>query len=581
MGEAKRRAELVSVLIPERGRPEMLERLIQSLIETAGNDQHYEILVAIDDADPKWEGRTPRPHFRVAYHRWPRPITLGEHLNELARSAPGPLMWFVANDQIVETPGWPQAFRTAASKLPHGIGVLHAKDDHEPGHPTYWAITRQMRDSVGFFAAPWFPYWFVDTWWAEVGLLLDQLHEVPIAVSAPDGRGKTHGMVDLGFWVRFFNETRQLRVRDAANLATTAYGEGSDGLKGVLASIPPRHGICVQRTAHLSDPRFLEMWGSNSDSLPSPQYPEVRQYAERLLAQLNANAPRRVKVAVCCPSGRTWEASTATCIAAVCAYSAQAGIDVSIMNVQSSAISHGRNQTVKSALEIGVDYLWWVDSDMVVPREALMRLLAHGKDIVAATYNKRTFPHTTLGLLEGPQPERIGPEMRPALLMPGGMMLVKADVYRNFGFPWYFEAYRFAGDDGLEAFKDLLRSYFTAEPPADVLASMDGTPFGEWMRGNYTLGEHGEDFPYFSEDLAFCRRARRHGFSIHCDIGLTWDTIHLGQLEVTCRPADTVDHLSNGAPKYHGGAFADVTSEVEALGDIAGINREPLIPQAG
>ena len=78
----------------------MLDRLVQSLIDTAGPDPDYQILVAIDDDDPAW----PDDKWleweaslgllgHVEAFRWPRPLTLGEKLNRLAQVATGDVFW--------------------------------------------------------------------------------------------------------------------------------------------------------------------------------------------------------------------------------------------------------------------------------------------------------------------------------------------------------------------------------------------------------------------------------------------------------------------------------------------------------
>lgn len=563
MGDAKRRAEqakMISVLIPERGRPEALDRCIVSLIDTAGIDDAIEILVFIDNDDPAWQDREPLAHSRVRYLRRPRPITLGEKLNELAKEARGDSFFFLANDMTMDTPGWPAMMRAAMAALPNGIGVLYARDELHPGHASYWLMTRKMRDAIGFFAAPWFPYWFVDTWATELGIMTGLFREMPVAVGSPDGRGKSHALIDLAFWAKFFHETRPLRMRDAINLATIAYGEGSAGLADVMTNLARRNALCVHRSAHLSSQSFLEVWGGNADSPPSPQYPEVKAYAESLLTQINKNTPRRLKVAICCPSGRTWEATAANSIAAMSAHTAQAGIDLAFLNVQSSDVSHGRNKTVELALNEGMDYLLFVDSDIVMPPDALLRLLAHKKDIVGATYNRRSFPHTTLGKLAGPKPTQMTDGLHEALLMPGGMMLVRTEVFRTLGYPCYAFAYQFPGDDGLAAFKALMRAYFSEEPPADVLAALDATPFGAWIKDHYTLGEFGEKYDSFSEDLFFSRRARRAGFQIWCDIALTGELVHLGQLDVTCKLTPDIVRTTHGAAHVNAGMFEDLVA---------------------
>ena len=131
MGEAARRrenADVISVLIPERGRPVELDRLIRSLLDGLWGDAKIEILVGIDDDDPAWEELNPVPHPNVRYIRGPRPETLGVKLNDLAKQARGGILWFLANDQIVETLDWPAKCRAAVAAMPNGIGVAYPRD---------------------------------------------------------------------------------------------------------------------------------------------------------------------------------------------------------------------------------------------------------------------------------------------------------------------------------------------------------------------------------------------------------------------------------------------------------------------
>lgn len=246
----------------------------------------------------------------------------------------------------------------------------------------------------------------------------------------------------------------------------------------------------------------------------------------------------RCKVALCIPSGRTWEARTATAVAGLTAFSAISNIALALLNLEGSMISRQRNDLVDQALKLGADYVFWIDSDLTFPPDALLRLLAHDKDIVGATYNKRVAPYETLGKLKGP--EGVDPAtliakggLVEATLLPGGMMLVKTDVYRKMGWPFYYESIWRTGD-ALEAFKGLLRDQFHLAMPEPIVQSIDDTELGRFLskcdrstEGNIT-----------SEDLAFCQKAGRVGYALWCDLDLTFELVHLGTNEVTCLRPD-------------------------------------------
>lgn len=546
MGEAKRRSQrdnVISVLIPERGRPFALDRCIRSLIDTAGDDG-YEILVAIDNDDPEWVNHEPPPYKQAKYFHWPRPATLGEKLNRLAAEATGGLLWFIANDYVMETACWAARFREGAAKLPKGIGIAYPRDEaFHPGHAAFPLMTRALFEIMGFFAAPWFGIgWFgCDTWHDELGILTGIKVEIDADVTAPEGRGRTHGMADLEFWCRFFEETRPLRARDAVQLMAMVHGQDTPEFQAEMEKLAERQKLCAARTAHLHTPAFQKRWSANGIGDLHPQYGEVKATAEKLLEDIREQTPHRPRIAICVPSGRSWEAPTAMNVAAMAAYSTLRGIEVCMLSVQTSMITHARNATVELALKERCDALLWVDSDMKAPADTLIRLMQHNKDIVGATYNKRVPPYETLGKLAGPKPDQMHDGLHEALLMPGGLLLVKAHVYKKLSYPYYAEAYEWGGDDGLDCFKAMMREYFGTVPSEDVLSSLDDTAFGGWIRDNYQLGEFGESTKTWSEDVFFSRKVRRAGFQMWCDIGLTGETVHLGVLEVTCTlPTDTV-----------------------------------------
>lgn len=244
-----------------------------------------------------------------------------------------------------------------------------------------------------------------------------------------------------------------------------------------------------------------------------------------------------VKVMLAMPSGRTWEARTATAIAGLATFTALHGKQVGITNLEGSMISKQRNDLVEMALKLGMDYIQWIDTDMVMPPDSLLKLMAHNKDIVGATYNKRVPPYETLGELSGekiPMHEMVKGGLREAKKLPGGFMLVKTDVYRKIGWPYYWETYEWPGENGVDALKAFLRHNFEADPPRELLDTLDAMPIAEWL--NKIHADFPKAWQYWSEDLNFCRKVRKAGYRLWCDISMTFQMVHLGTLEVTCKP---------------------------------------------
>lgn len=540
---------MISVIIPERGRPEMLNRLVYSLFNTAKGDSRFEVLVAIDDDDPAWDGAELGMWSAASQANvfvGPRPKTLGEKLNLLAHRTCGGAIFFIANDYVMLTDGWPQIIRDAVEKLPNGIGVPFLKDSLHPDHASFPVLSRKMYEASRMFAPPWFPYWYVDTWWDEVGLMLGIRPEIAVEVEAPEGRGKSQGLKDVTFWATFFDRLRPYRARDARLLGQLAWGKDSDRMREMLEMIEARTAFCAARNGHLMTPEFAAIWEGRRDDTPTPGYQEVKTYAATMMDNMEREQPKRTKIFIAVPSGRTWEAATAYSVAGMLAYSQhRTDLEVSLLNLQMSTISMARNNIVQRALDLDYDYIMWVDADMKLAPDTLIRLFDLQKPIVGASYNKRVAEpngvYRSLGVFEPVSEDRAYEDPREARLLPGGVMLVKTEVYRNLTWPWYADTYRWAPQwDGLSAFKQMLRETLAVPPPEEVLAGLDGSLLGDWLESGYKVSS----INYTSEDYAFCVKARRAGYTIWCSLAVTDRVIHMGEIEVTSRMPEGVLKLA-------------------------------------
>ena len=63
-----------------------------------------------------------------------------------------------------------------------------------------------------------------------------------------------------------------------------------------------------------------------------------------------------------------------------------------------------RNQCLKATLELGFGYLFFVDSDVVLPGTALMTLIGAGRDVIAAEYKQRFPPFKSAHAMMVPGP---------------------------------------------------------------------------------------------------------------------------------------------------------------------------------
>lgn len=244
---------------------------------------------------------------------------------------------------------------------------------------------------------------------------------------------------------------------------------------------------------------------------------------------------RKIRVAICIPSNDEWKANTALCLASMMHGLASLPIAVALMNRKGSMVGDQRNELVRSALDLKVDYILWIDSDMMFPSDTLQRLIAREKTIVGGTYNKRVPPYETLGHMKGDERDVSGGGLLQADYIPGGMTLVHTDVYRTLAYPWYFETYRWSGESAYDRFVRMITDVYGMKPTDKLFSEFHA------LKSLRPFLEEAEKTPYadnrvVSEDINFCRKAERHGFEIWCDLDLTYELIHLGEHGVTCKP---------------------------------------------
>lgn len=207
------------------------------------------------------------------------------------------------------------------------------------------------------------------------------------------------------------------------------------------------------------------------------------------------------RVAICVPSGDMVHADFAMALAAMCyrcgpfiqddvRYEA---VPLAVINTKGSMIANNRNRLVEEARALGVDYMFFLDSDIVVHPYTLRRLLDLDKDIIGATYVQRETPHRLLGktlagvmldeAMQGMSVDQAEPMEVGAL--PGGCLLIKMSVFDQLEQP-YFQTPAHAAADGQHA----------------------------WIEG---------------EDYFFCRTAREKGNQVFLDWATSFALGHVGQ----------------------------------------------------
>lgn len=200
------------------------------------------------------------------------------------------------------------------------------------------------------------------------------------------------------------------------------------------------------------------------------------------------NDIKKLKLAICIPSGDMVHMDFASSLAVMLARLATRRIECSLYNIKTTILSKGRQTLVNKALVTGCSHLLFIDSDMTFPPETAVQLLSHGKDIVgiaAATRRENRLlnsAQTAWGqrLKAGPDDGLVNVDY-----LGFGCVLIRADVFRTLEKPWFPIRYK------------------EHDPE----------------KGDVWLGE----------DYGFCEMARGAGYSIHVDTALSYQFGHLGQ----------------------------------------------------
>lgn len=151
---------------------------------------------------------------------------------------------------------------------------------------------------------------------------------------------------------------------------------------------------------------------------------------------------------------------------------------------QSYSIDESRNAIVEHALEIGYDYIMWIDSDMILPKDTLLKLLAHDKDIVSGVYRHKLL----------------------------------------FGEHAVAKRYK---EDAKDTYEDIPLKEIREK---EQLMEIDGVGFG-CVLTKVDMFRHIKK-PWFSfsknmgEDIYFCRKAQKAGYKIFLDTSILCD--HIG-----------------------------------------------------
>jgi hypothetical protein len=89
-----------------------------------------------------------------------------------------------------------------------------------PSNVGYPTCTKAWLDKVGYIVPEHFPFWFMDTWFAElVWFTTNASVQVSQKLALFSKQEATQNLRDLEFWWKFFAATRPVRIMEAHRIA--------------------------------------------------------------------------------------------------------------------------------------------------------------------------------------------------------------------------------------------------------------------------------------------------------------------------------------------------------------------------
>lgn len=165
----------VSVLLPTRGRPGNVRRVVESARATA--DLPPDFVFYVDDDDPaSVEAVTGVGATLLVGPR----IVLSEAWNRCYEEARHDVVMHCGDDIIFRTSGWDRLVLEKFDEVPDKIAFVHGRDGFQDAAlGTHGFVHRRWVETVGYFVPPYFASDYNDLWLTEVADALGRRYYLP------------------------------------------------------------------------------------------------------------------------------------------------------------------------------------------------------------------------------------------------------------------------------------------------------------------------------------------------------------------------------------------------------------------
>jgi len=122
-----------------------------------------------------------------------------------------------------------------------------------------------------------------------------------------------------------------------------------------------------------------------------------------------------------------------------------AGFTADIEEPIGHKVADAQNIIIQRAIDEGFNYVFFVEDDNLIPRNALVTLMKHKTDVVGGLYYRKYLPLETAGMhydTDGTPASieyEMGDVIHDTLVLPSGCTLIKTDVFKSMEAPYYKE----------------------------------------------------------------------------------------------------------------------------------------------
>jgi len=275
----------ITFCCPTRSKPDILEDFLYETIRNSRLPDTKFVIGIDEDERELYDKCSPSPELleRTVWHVAPREDSLGAKFNRCATYLDADLYVMGVDDLAIRLKGWDYTLAELAKLFDDGIGmVTFGEQWNEAALPAFQAVTKKWIELNGFFMAPYFPYWWHDTWNLELGELTGRMIHFPCDIRYPE-QAPPWSRKDLVFWATFFENTRPMRVEAADRIIAA-----SDSAPWQRYDLKARRPLILDygraRNAKLRDPRFAAQHegGDMVDSHPE-RHERLKAAAIRLM----------------------------------------------------------------------------------------------------------------------------------------------------------------------------------------------------------------------------------------------------------------------------------------------------------